>query len=79
MKRFGQIIGVKPEHFEEYKKFHAAVWPEVLKKIKDCNVQNYSIFHKYGLLFAYMEYTSDDFDTPGIINHRVVSCSFKAS
>ena len=62
MKRFGQIIEVKKEHFEEYKKFHAAVWPEVLEKIKDCNIQNYSIFHKDGLLFAYMEYTGDDFD-----------------
>jgi L-rhamnose mutarotase len=62
MKRFGQIIGVKPEHFESYKKYHAAVWPEVLKKIKDCNIQNYSIFHKDGLLFAYMEYTGNDFE-----------------
>lgn len=62
MKRFGQIIGVKPEHFEAYKKYHAAVWPEVLNKIKDCNIQNYSIFHKDGLLFAYMEYTGDDFE-----------------
>lgn len=37
------------------------MWPEVLKKIKDCNIQNYSIFHKDELLFAYMEYTGDDF------------------
>ena len=62
MKRFGQIIGVKPEHFEDYKKYHAAVWPEVLEKIKECNIQNYSIFHKDGLLFAYMEYTGKDFE-----------------
>lgn len=62
MKRFGQIIGVKPEHFEKYKKYHAAVWPEVLKVITECNIRNYSIFHKGGLLFAYMEYTGDDFD-----------------
>ena len=62
MKRFGQIIGVKPEHFEDYKKFHAAVWPEILHKIKECNIQNYSIFHKDGQLFAYMEYTGDDFE-----------------
>lgn len=62
MKRFGQIIGIKPEHFEEYKKFHASVWPDVLKMITECNIRNYSIFHKDGLLFAYMEYTGDDFD-----------------
>ncbi len=31
MKRFGQIIGVKPEHFERYKKYHAAVWPAYVR------------------------------------------------
>lgn len=61
MKRYGQIIGVKPEHFEEYKKFHAAVWPDVLKMITDCNIRNYSIFHKDNQLFAYFEYVGDDF------------------
>jgi L-rhamnose mutarotase len=61
MKRYGQIIGVKPEHFEEYKKYHAAVWPDVLKMITDCNIRNYSIFHKDNQLFAYFEYVGDDF------------------
>ena len=27
MKRYGSVIGVKPEKLEEYKKLHAAVWP----------------------------------------------------
>jgi len=62
MKRFGQIIGVKPEHFESYKKYHAAVWPEILEMISKCNIRNYSIFHKDGMLFAYMEYTGNDFE-----------------
>ena len=61
MKRFWQIIGVKPEHFERYKKYHAAVWPEILDMIKQCNIQNYSIFHKDGMLFAFFEYTVNDF------------------
>jgi L-rhamnose mutarotase len=61
MKRFGQLIGVKPEHFERYKKYHAAVWPEVLDMIKKCNMQNYSIFHRKGMLYAYFEYTGSDF------------------
>jgi L-rhamnose mutarotase len=61
MKRYGQIIGVKPEHFEEYKKYHAAVWPDVLKMITDCNIRNYSIFHKDNQLFAYFEYVGTDF------------------
>jgi L-rhamnose mutarotase len=61
MKRFGQIIGVRPENFERYKKYHAAVWPEVLDMIKKCNMQNYTIFHKDSLLYAYFEYTGSDF------------------
>ena len=61
MKRFGQIIGVKPEHFDSYKKYHGAVWPEILDMIKKCNMQNYSIFNKDGMLYAYFEYTGNDF------------------
>ncbi len=61
MKRFGQIIGVDPSQFEKYKQYHAAVWPEVLEMITSCNIKNYSIYHKDNLLFAYMEYTGEDF------------------
>jgi len=62
MKRFGQVIGVRPEDFEEYKKYHSAVWPDVLAMIKKCNMQNYSIFYKDNMLYAYFEYTGNDFD-----------------
>lgn len=62
MKRFGQLIGVKAECLEDYKKYHAAVWPEILDMIRQCNIHNYSIFYKDGMLFAYFEYTGDDFD-----------------
>ena len=61
MVRHGQLIGLKPEKYEEYKKYHAAVWPEIAAKIKECNIQNYSIYHKDDMLFAYFEYTGDDF------------------
>ena len=61
MKRYGQIIGIDPEQFESYKEYHAAVWPDVLKMITECNIRNYSIFHKDGLLFAYFEYHGEDF------------------
>lgn len=60
--RYGQVIGVKPERLEEYKTYHAAVWPEVLETIRACNIRNYSIFHKDGRLFAYFEYVGDDFE-----------------
>lgn len=62
MKRFGQVIGVKPEHFEEYARLHADVWPDVLDMIRECNIRNYSIFHRGNLLFAYFEYVGDDFE-----------------
>jgi L-rhamnose mutarotase len=62
VKRFGQIIGVRADRLEEYKKYHADVWPEVLDMIQECNIQNYSIFYKDGQLFAYFEYVGDDFD-----------------
>ena len=61
MQRFGQLIGVKPEKLEEYVRYHAAVWPEILDMIRQCNIRNYSIFHKDHLLFAYFEYVGDDF------------------
>lgn len=62
VKRYGHVIKVKPEKFEEYKKLHAAVWPEVLDMIKKCNIRNYSIYHKDGLLFSYFEYAGEDFE-----------------
>ena len=56
------VIGVKPDKIEEYKRLHAAVWPEVLKMISACNIRNYSIFLKDDKLFSYFEYTGDDFE-----------------
>lgn len=62
MKRYGSIIKVKLDKLEEYKKLHANVWEGVLKTIKDCNIKNYSIFYRDGLLFSYFEYIGEDFD-----------------
>ena len=41
MERMAQIIKVKPEVIPEYKRIHAAVWPEILKAISDSNIRNY--------------------------------------
>lgn len=62
MRRFGQLIRVKPDKIEEYKAYHKAVWDEVAKTITECNITNYSIFHHDGLLFAYFEYVGDDYE-----------------
>lgn len=62
MRRFGQIIELKPEGAEEYIRLHAAVWPGVLAMIQTCNISNYSIYCKGLLLFAYFEYIGNDFE-----------------
>jgi len=62
IQRFGQIIRLRPEKYEEYKRLHAEAWPEVLALISACNIRNYSIFHRGGLLFAYFEYSGDDLE-----------------
>jgi len=61
MKRYGQLIGVKPQDLEAYTRYHAAVWPEILDMIRQCNIRNYSIYHRDGLLFACFEYVGKDF------------------
>ena len=61
MKRYGMVIRVYPDKIEEYKKLHASVWPDVLMKITQCNIRNYSIYLKDNQLFSYFEYIGDDF------------------
>ncbi|MEM5494347.1 L-rhamnose mutarotase [Hoeflea sp. AS16] len=64
MQRMGMVIGLKPEKIAEYKRLHAAVWPEILDMISKCNIRNYSIFLKEpeNLLFGYWEYHGTDFE-----------------
>ena len=62
MKRIGQLIGLRPDRYEEYVTAHAAVWPGVLARIRDSNIRNYSIYHFAGQLFAYFEYVGEDFE-----------------
>ncbi len=63
MKRMGMVIGLKPDRAAEYKRLHAAVWPEVLATISACNIKNYTIFLREpeNLLFAVWDYHGADF------------------
>jgi L-rhamnose mutarotase len=54
--RFGMTLRLKSGAAEVYKEHHRAVWPEVLAKMTDCNIRNYSIYLKDDLLFSYFEY-----------------------
>jgi L-rhamnose mutarotase len=63
MERMAQIVRLKPEVIDEYRRIHAAVWPEILELISACHITNYTIFLREpeNLLFAYWEYTGTDF------------------
>jgi hypothetical protein len=39
-RRIAQIVKLKPEFVDKYKEVHAKVWPEVLKQIKDSNIED---------------------------------------
>ena len=60
MNRYGMVIGVRVEKLEEYKRLHAAVWPEIIRLLEEAQVKNYSIFQKDELLFGYFEYQGND-------------------
>ncbi len=64
MNRYASVIGIRPEAIAEYKRLHAAVWPDVLRQIKASNISNYSIYLKEpeNLMFAYYEYHGTDHD-----------------
>ena len=61
MQRYAQVIQLRPEDEAVYVREHAAVWPSVLATIADCNIRNYSIFLRAGVLFAYFEYHGVDY------------------
>ena len=64
--RYGMVIGLNPDKLVEYKRLHAAVWPDVLRMIRECNIRNYSIYLRQladsqYYLFSYFEYCGSDF------------------
>lgn len=64
IRRFGQVIRLRRDKVDEYKRQHAAVWPAVLERIARSGLRNYSIFLRElrgePHLFAYFEYVGDD-------------------
>jgi L-rhamnose mutarotase len=64
MQRMGMVIGIAPDKIDEYRRLHAAVWPQVLARIAQSNIRNYTIFLREpeNLLFGYWEYHGTDFD-----------------
>jgi L-rhamnose mutarotase len=55
------LLKVRKEKVEEYKKRHAAVWPDMLDALRRTGWKNYSIFLRPdGLIIGYLE--ADDFE-----------------
>jgi L-rhamnose mutarotase len=56
MQRVGFLLKVKPDMMEEYKRRHAAVWPDMLAALRETGWLNYSLFMRPdGTIFGYFE------------------------
>ena len=67
VEQYGMAIGIRPEMIESYTFLHKYTWPEVLAKISEGNIQNYSIYitelGELHYLFSYFEYVGFDFES----------------
>lgn len=63
-KRICQVVKLKPEFEEEYIKIHNPIPTEILDKLRDHHITDYSIhYYKEGnLLIANFKYTGDDWE-----------------
>lgn len=56
MERVCFLLKVKPDRLDEYKRRHAAVWPDMLQALCETGWHNYSLFLRDdGLLVGYFE------------------------
>jgi L-rhamnose mutarotase len=56
MTRYCFTLHVRPDRLAEYRERHAAVWPDMLRALRDAGWRNYSIFARPdGLLIGYVE------------------------
>lgn len=62
VRRFGQVVRLRPEKEAEYRRLHADAWPTVLERMSAHGIRNFSIYLHTGLLFAYFEYAGDDLE-----------------
>jgi L-rhamnose mutarotase len=56
MTRYCFTLQVRPDLLAEYRERHAAVWPDLLRALRDAGWRDYSIFARPdGLLIGYVE------------------------
>ena len=64
MKRIGQVCFIDGEENERlYAEYHEKIPEEIARCIHDCNLRNYSIFIRDGMLFTYCEYIGSDYES----------------
>jgi L-rhamnose mutarotase len=62
MRRVCFQLQLKSGHLDAYREAHAAVWPEMLRALRDTGWHNYSIFlREDGLVIGYFE--TEDLDS----------------
>jgi L-rhamnose mutarotase len=55
MKRVCFTLQLRPDRLDEYRRRHAAVWPDMLRALRDTGWQDYSLFLRDdGLLVGYL-------------------------
>jgi L-rhamnose mutarotase len=60
MARYAFKLRIRPEAIEEYEREHTRVWPELLAKLKEVGISDYSIFRRDQDLFLCLRV--EDFD-----------------
>ena len=60
MPRYAYRLRIKPDAIEEYEREHQRVWPELLAKLKEVGISDYSIFRRGQDLMLVLRV--DDFD-----------------
>ena len=61
MKKVGQVCGIGQKEAQKYIEYHQNIPEAIRRLIYDCNIRNYSIFIRDGLLFTYYEYIGNDY------------------
>jgi L-rhamnose mutarotase len=72
MERVCFQLQVRPDRLDEYRRRHAAVWPDMLEALKATGWRNYSIFVRDdGLLIGYFETESLEAAQSGMADTEV--------
>lgn len=72
MQRVCFLLKVRPEKIDEYRRRHAAVWPEMLEALRQTGWHNYSLFLRPdGLLVGYLETPDFERARAGMQQHPV--------